>query len=174
MKDIFKKYHRHKVLTNLGILSISAILAISVNMFFLGWQTGEALKANVLEATNSEIGQDFIAKDEDTSISFSNSSPLSNMKDFSFSLAYNPELLTLKEAISPINGAKVHSIKNEEGFINYIITLETPMSIPAGSNILSLPYVKTSQETVHLNIINVTFSDEEWGVYSLTTEGIMF
>lgn len=174
MKDLFKKYHRHKVLTNLWILSISAVLAVSVNMFLLWGPTWETLKANVLEATEKSVNQDFIAYIDWWSIHFRNNSTMRQVKDFSFSLAYNPEVLELDTTKSVLNGSEVHTIENEDGFVNYIVTLTVAGDIASNTTLLSIPYTKTVQSTAQLNIINVNFSDSSWNIYSLSTRGIMF
>ncbi len=50
MKDLFQNYHKHKVLSNIGLLSLSALLALSINSFVLSGNIGENIKASVLEA----------------------------------------------------------------------------------------------------------------------------
>jgi hypothetical protein len=54
------------------------------------------LKASVLEATvNQESKIDFSAKITDTSLAFTNTKEMQDVTEFSFSLAYNFEILKL-------------------------------------------------------------------------------
>lgn len=175
MKDLFKKYHRRKVLTNLWILSLSAILAVSINMTFLGGQNGDMLKASIVETWKKNIIQnDFIIEQSENTLSFKNTQVLNDASWLSFSLAYDGNLLDIKDEQSDIAWIQIDSIKNEDGFINYILQFESADTISAGSTLMSLPYEKTQTGTVHLNIINVNFSDKDNNVYSLTSEGIIF
>jgi len=175
MKDLFKKYHRHKTLSNLGVLSLSAILAVSVNMFLLGGPTGESLKANIIESTtHTNVKSDFVASAGIESISFQNTQLLQSVESISFSLAYNPELIDFTDMQSPFADMQITPIENEDGFSTYILSLETPVDIYPLSSLLDIQYKKIEDATIHLNIINVNFSDSSGDTYSLTTSWIMF
>lgn len=175
MKDLFKNYHKHKVLSNLGVLSISAILAVSVNMFLLSGNTAQSLKANVLEATSTQINKvDFSATSTPHFIVFSNSQEIKNVTELSFSLAYNFELLELWEISTDIEWSNISVIENNDGFSSYIMTFTNPITISENNDIIKLDYQKTSEETVHLNIINVNFKDSEEQTYLLSTAWIIF
>jgi hypothetical protein len=175
MKDLFKNYHKHKALSNLWIFSISAMLAVSINMFLLSGNTWEMLKASVLEATvNQESKIDFSAKITDTSLAFTNTKEMQDVTEFSFSLAYNFEILKLWEYSSILIDANVSVIENNDGFSSYILTFESPISIPANTKIIDLNYRKTPEQTVHLNIINVNFTDTTQEKYLLRTQWIIF
>jgi len=175
MKDLFKNYHKHKVLSNLGILGVSAILAVSVNMFVLSWSTGEALKANVLEATVEKVNTaDFVAVANSGSVKFSNAQKMQEVTELSFSLAYNSELLTFGEYSSEIGSWNISLIENSEGFSTFLMNFTTPVNIPGETQILTLEYEKSSQETAYINTINVNFTDTDNEKYILSTQGIIF
>ena len=175
MKDLFKKYHRHRVLSNLGILSLSAILAVSVNTFLLSGPTWDTLKANILESTaHTNIQQDFVAATWEENISFQNTRLLQDVKAMSFSLAYNPEFVSFLDVQSQLSGVQIVPIENEDGFSTYILSFESPSDIYPLSDLLDLKYEKLENTTVHLNIINVNFTDTSGTTYSLSTSWIMF
>ncbi len=50
MKDFFHNYHKHRVLQHAGILALSLVMALGLNMFLLSGNTGKMIKANILEA----------------------------------------------------------------------------------------------------------------------------
>lgn len=175
MKDLFKSYHRKKVLTNLWILSLSAIFAVSINMTLLGWQTWENLKANVLEISEQDVSMpNFIAQNDGEKVIFSTSWILQNVSSISFSLAYNPEILELQESISPLVGSQIAAIENDEGYINYMINISENITIDEGSQLLTIPYERVWSGTIHMNVVNANFSDSAENVFFLSSEGIMF
>lgn len=175
MKDFFKRYHKHKVLSNLWILSLSAVLAISINSFVLTGNTSDALKANILEATtNSTSSVDLIGSYNENILSFMNSREMQNVTEFSFSLAYNPEALEVLEAQSNIDGVNITELKNEDGFVTYIMNFAEKINIPAEINILEVQTNTIQETTNHINIIGANFTDDAWEKYILSTEWFMF
>jgi hypothetical protein len=52
--------------------------------------------------------------------------------------------------------------------------MKEPVNISSDSEIIKLDYEKTSDETVHLNIVNVNFMDSEENSYLLSTQSIIF
>ncbi len=176
MKDLFQNYHRKKVLSHLGILSLSVILAVSINSFIFSTSNGKMIVANVLDAKTRQAKNniDFKAISWNESISFQNTQEMKNVVEFSFSLAYNPEILSLKKSISNIPGAYITEILEQWGFASYIITFDSPINIKENSEILSLAFKKLSTDTIQLNIINVNFKDSSDEVFLLTSSGIMF
>ena len=174
MKDLFKNYHKHKVLTNMWILSISAILAVSVNSFLLSGQTGEHLKASVIEATVPEKTVDFWVNISENSLSFYNSKDMQEVVEISFSLAYDSDIADIVNPTSSLAGANITEIKNEDGFVTYILTFSEAQSITAMTDIIQVATEKKEQSTSHVNIINVNFTDASGVKYILSAEGIMF
>lgn len=175
MKDLFQNYHRHKVLSNLWILSLSAILAISINSFVLSGETWDMLKANILESSiEHDVDLDFLATTNDENkIIFQNTQEMTNVTEMSFSLAYDNESLTIWWDISEIDGATVTKIENQAWFITYILNFTEPQNIEANTAIATLDSQKLSETTTHINIINVNFTDSSGEVFMLSTTGIM-
>jgi hypothetical protein len=69
-----------------------------------------------------------------------------------------------------LNNANIDLIENNDGFSTYIMTFNTPVDISANSNIVTVDYKKNSEETVHLNIVNVNFKDIDNEEYLLSTQ----
>lgn len=175
MSDFFQNYHKHKVLSNVWILWLSLILAVSANMFVLSGSTGESLKASVLESTvNKEKLVDFQAIVSENSISFSNAQIMKNVQEISFSLAYNSEILEFLENSSPLPTSQISVIGNESWFSTYIISLSEAVDINKNSEILKIDTKKLQEKSAFINLINVNFTDSAWEVYLLSTKGILF
>jgi hypothetical protein len=119
-------------------------------------------------------GVDFSAEASENSIVFKNSQEMQNVTQIAFSLAYNFEILKLIKHSSSLNIQDIALIENNDGFSSYIITMKEPVNISSDSEIIKLDYEKTSDETVHLNIVNVNFMDSEENSYLLSTQSIIF
>lgn len=174
MQDFFKNYHKKKALSHLGIFSISAILAVSINMFVLSGNSGASLKANILETTNSVQKVDLQIQHNQNTLDFTNTQEMKDVTEISISLAYNPELVDLLATTSSILGSEITTIENEPGFSNYIITLSVPSDIAINTAILSILENKNSGETAHLNPININFTDSLGDTFILSSEAIIF
>ena len=69
MKDIIKKYHKHKLFTNLNIVLVSLVMAIWINFFLVDWtQIWQNLKASVLNTQVNENLSDISIENIDNSL----------------------------------------------------------------------------------------------------------
>ena len=69
MKDIIKKYHKHKLFTNLNIVLVSLVMAIWINYFLVDWtQIWQNLKASVLNTQVNENLSDISIENIDNSL----------------------------------------------------------------------------------------------------------
>lgn len=167
MKDVFQNYHKHKVLSNLGLLSLSAILALSINSFVLNGNIGDTIKASVLEAwVQWTKDLDFKVQALNSSLVFQNNKDMKQVRKISFSLAYNPEILEL----SPNENV----IFTNNGLAQYNILFDTPTDISAGTEIFIQKFKKLKEDTVYLNIANVQFIDSSENTFRLSTSSIIF
>jgi hypothetical protein len=65
MKDILKKYKKHIIISNIGIIAASFVVAIGVNFFLIdGTQIGQNLKANVIESIEAKNKADIFVYQE--------------------------------------------------------------------------------------------------------------
>jgi len=175
MKDLFSSYHKQKALSHLGILSLSAVLAISINMFVLNGPSGDSLKANITELQTATQVQDdiaIIAKAE--SINIVNSQKMDNVTEMSISFAYDQEMLSLWDTVSSINGANISKIETTPGFSSFIVVFDTPVNLNESSEIFNISYTRKSDETIYFNPININFTDSESNNYSLTASSLLF
>jgi len=174
MKDVFRNYHKHKVLTNIGIIGISFILAISINMLLVWNQSGQLLKASVLDATNTVSTSDIEIVKNASWIAFIANQDMSSVTELSFSIAYNADAIELWDLESKLSWVEITEIENESGYKNLIFTFQSETNI-SGSNIfLNIPVTINTTETNYINIINANFKDSSWETYLLTTSWIIF
>ena len=173
MKDLFKNYHKHKVLTNLSVIGVSLVLAISVNMLLVWNQSASMLKANVLEATSISQKSDIELVYTDSAISVLVHQDVNNITELSFSLAYNSENVELWETSSEYS-SNISDLENEDWFKNIIIVFDEVSTLQAWSTILEIQHQKISDNTGYLNVINANFKDSAGETYLLTTSWLVF
>jgi len=172
MQDIIKKYKKHKQITNLGIVLTSLVMAFWVNFLLIDWTiTGQNLKASILNANNVEINSDVYFDLEDNKIVLKTSKLISNVKDLSLSVTYNPENV---EIINFDSSNNLSEISNEEWIKSIIINFWELVSINPNENILEINTSKKINKSENINIINANFTDNAWDNYMLSSSGITF
>lgn len=173
MKDIFKSYYRHKVLTQVGIFSLSAILAVSFNMFVLNWENANNFKANVIEAQEGKVKQDFELIESNWVLTFVLNSKMKNGSHFSFTLAYDAEeveLWVLENSIFPI----ISYEENTPWLRTYILSSKDAINLDWWTTVGELKVIKKIKGRVIINPVQVNFSDTENWSYILSTKNIIF
>lgn len=172
MQDIIKKYKKHRQITNLGIVLTSLVVAIGVNFLLIDWTvTGQNLKASILNANNVEINSDVYFDIENNNIVLKTSKIISDIKNLSLSITYNPENVELLGLNSNNN---ISEISNEEWIRSIIINFDWNSDISPNQNILEIKTNKKTQKSENLNIINANFTDNTWENYLLSTSWITF
>lgn len=143
-------------------------------MFVLNDARTEMIRASVLDAPTVEmIDSDFNVHAWDSSLFFKNAQVLKDVVEFSFSFAYDPAILEFWSPLS-IPGAEISEIRNEDGFIQYILRFKDAQDISANSNIIDIPYSKPQEKSALVNTIQVNFTDTQWEVYLLSSGKTLF
>jgi predicted membrane protein len=175
MKDIFKKYHRHKIITRISLLSLSVILAVSINVFMLSWNNATMLKASILDVSQKSWDKiDFQWIYKDTILSFSTNKAMQNVTQFSYSLAYNPDEIIIWDTSSIFVWENVRFEENS-WYITVIFTPKTPINFNTWDVIHSYEIERIDQLfTWIINVVNANFTDIDENTYLLTTEWIIF
>lgn len=175
MKDLFSSYHKQKALSHLGILAISWVLAVSVNMFVLWGSNWDALKANIKEIQSSDVqSEDISILHQENNLVIENNQKMDSVVQLSFSLAYNQDLLMFWDAISTIDGADISKIETTPWFSSFIVVFTSPVDLDKGSEIIKLAFTRSNDETIHLNPVNINFIDSQENNYSLTASSLIF
>ena len=174
MKDIVKKYKKHNLINNLGVLAASLIIAIWVNFFVLDGQVWSYVKTSVLEAWEKNNIANIYLTNNEGKIRVFTSKNMNKVNELSLSLVYNPENITVWKIYSTSLPSKITNIANEAGLNTLLIQLDNETSITSGEEILVIETEKWEQKTENLNIINANFKDSSWEKYLLSTSGIIF
>ena len=174
MKDIMKKYKRHKMISNLWILVTSLVLALGINFFVIDWtEMWKNLKTSVL---NSELNKksDIFLESSWNKIVIKNSKNISSLDSISLSLVYNPLNLKIENITPELESLKVTEVTNTDGFSTIIISSSSPLDVSPSEILVSFDAVKTENKTENINVINANFSDSNSESYDLTTSWITF
>ena len=174
MKDIFKKYRRHNLISNLWVLAASLVLAFGINVFLIdGTQIGQNLKANVLQPISTETQADIFLQKEWENFVVKNSKNINNALNISISLIYNWENTNISEITSAYGN--IIELQNEPGINLIIVNLDADTNIKAGQEIIKFNASKKDEiKAENINIINANFKDTTEELYFLSTSWITF
>ena len=167
MKDILKKYSKHQTISKFGIVWVSLVLAIGVNLFLLdSWNLWSNLKTSVLNYQDSQIKADISIQVENNTLQIIANQDMTNVQKISLSLTYNPENWNI-EAFTTALG-NINHISNIPGVTSIIIETNQPQSISAWSSLFEASV--NSAEIWIINVIHAQFYDGE-NAYELSTSG---
>lgn len=173
MKDIFKKYHHHKIASNINIILASLVLAIWINIFLIDWtDIWNSLKTSVLNSNFSEQKSDIYLINENTKLVIKSNKNIKSLTDLSLSITYNPDNLELSEINSSI--WDVINLSNTPWINTILITSKNGINISKWDNLLNITAIKKSNKSENLNIINANFKDNKNEQFLLSTSGITF
>ncbi len=174
MLNIFKRNRKQRKIKTFSIIFVSLVLAFGINFYILNNNPNvNKLKANILNAwENSKLWDFYLARDN-SNIILKNSKIMKNVKEFSLSIAYNPENISLNN-IDLIIWWNLREIKNQNWIITLIVTQSQNKDIEIWENILSFWYSKKSEKLENINIINANFTDWDNQTLWLSSSGIEF
>jgi len=177
---IFKQFKKQKLFARFMFVFAALVVGFWINSFVLNGQYGAQLKTSVLDLNQqvekkADIYFKKIDKDFESVLKISIWKEISQIKDLSLGLIYNPEEVTIQDIFSKVKWAKLSRLENEKWVATLIINFEDIQNIGAWTNIIEL-YVskKTEKTTQNINIINSNFADGTNERYELTTSWITF
>lgn len=175
MKDLFNSYHKQKALSHLWILALSWVLAVSINMFILWGPSWDALKANLKEIqTSNAQNEDIVILSDENSVLVQNTQQMDDVVELNLSFAYDSELLMFWETVSSLEWINISKIETTPGFTNFLIIFDSPVSISENTELVNIWFTKKEEKTVHLNPVNLNFTDALENNYSLTVSSLIF
>lgn len=175
MKDIFSNYHKHKVLSHIFLVAFSVIFAIGINFLLVQTPATQMLQANILwSETIEENSTDFSAFVRENEIVFQIHEVMEEVQELSFSLAYDPEVLKLWTYTTSLEASTIDELKNEDGYVTYIMRFESPLTLTSPNEILKLSYEKIQDMTAFLNPVQVNFKDKDWEMFLLSSSQLQF
>jgi|SaaInlStandDraft_6_1057023.scaffolds.fasta_scaffold02078_6 hypothetical protein len=173
MKDIIKKYHKHKLFTNLNIVLVSLVMAIWINFFLVDWtQIWQNLKASVLNTQVNENLSDISIENIDNSLYIVANRNMSKINNLSFSISYNQKNVTISDINSEI--WDIVNLSNTPWINSIILSTDILTNIKVWDKIVKISHEKTEQVSENINLSNANFTDWDGKHKTLSTSWITF
>lgn len=182
MEDILTKYKKKKKYQRFGIITVSLVLAISINYAFSNTKVWEYIKTNIQEQWNKkslEKAYIYLEKVEgsiNSIMKLKNSKKMSEVKTITFSMTYNPGNVNIKNIFSDIQWSNISNLwEKNQWYTTVTITFDNYIDIEKNQDIANILVEKNNIDLLeNINLINVNFEDKEWIIYKLTMSGIDF
>ena len=172
--DIINNYKKHKKLSNLTIVIISLIVAISINFMLINnTEISKNLKTSVIESKVQNDLWDIYLENIWNNILLKTNKSINNVSNLTLSISYNPENVKINDIIPKYN-AEISNISNTEGLNTIIILFAENNSLEKSEKILTIKTEKSENKTENINIVNANFTDSENNIYELTTSWIAY
>ena len=173
MKDIIKKYNKHKLFSNVNIVLASLVLAIWRNIFLVDWtNVWQSIKTSVLNSKTAEKKSDLSIENVDWYLYVVANKNVSSVSTLSLSLTYNPENVVVWEVSS--NLWDIVNLTNTPWISSIILTSEAISDINIWDKLIKIVVNKSENKSENLNIINANFKDTNDEQFLLSTSGITF
>lgn len=173
MKDFVKKYQNHKFFTNLNIIVISLIIAIWINFFLIdGTDIGKNLKTSVLNIKINENKSDLYIEKNDNDFFIVSNKNINQITNLSFSLAYNPENISISNMNSSI--WDITNLSNTPWMNLLLLTNKSLIDIKKWDKLIKLNIEKKNISAENINILNANFKDWNEQQFLLSTSWITF
>lgn len=180
MEDIIVKYQKQKRVKNISIVITSLCLALALNIFIStnNINFNSMLKWSVIESGNIDSKADlFIEKTNHSAenmLSIKPSKEMRDVKNISFSIAYNYENVKLDNKYSDLEWAEVLNLSNTNWFNTILINFKNPTTISPNSSILNIVLSKNEHNSENLNIISSNFTDSKEKIFMLSSQWTEF
>lgn len=171
---IIEKYKKHKKLSNLTIIFLSLVIAISVNFFILdSSKIGKSLKTNLLESDQKNNLSDLYLEKNNNYIVLKTSKQLNNLKNLNLSFVYNPDNVSLNNFTSNIN-SNIEKIVNNDWITSIFVNFSEKTTFKKWEVVLRIETTKKENNSEQLNLINSNFTDNSWENFLLSTSWVTF
>lgn len=178
-KDIIKSYRSKKIKSNLWLIALSLVFAISINFALSDSKIWNYLKTSVNEASNtnknnSDLYMEKIVSNPNIEIKIKTSKDIHDVRNLAFSFFYNNENIKIKDIMSDIDWVKLNKMVDYEWTKTINLVFDSNKTIKSWDTIASIFIEKNSKNIENLNLLNTNFTDKDNNIYYLTSSGIEF
>jgi len=173
MKNIIKKYNKNKKISNTKLILTSLVLAFWINFLLIDWTSiWKNIKTSVLNS-NIEINtSDISIINKDNSLLIISNKKITNLKNLSFSILYNPDNVSIESIKSDL--WDIINLSNTKWINSVILSSENWVNIEKWNIITIINTQKKTNISENINIINANFKDIDSEQYFLSTSWITF
>lgn len=171
MIDFLKKYKKKQTIGAFGIVAMSMVLALGMNLFVLdGSNLEQNIKASVLNYKWVAVQSDIYLDKQDSFLSLYTNTPIQQVQSLSVSLVHNPGALELSGFTS--NLGTITILSHTPGISTILFTFTQAIDISVGSQLFEAEILKKSSTLEQINMIQANFSDAQSTVFQLSTSWI--
>jgi hypothetical protein len=171
MMDFLKKYKKKQTIWTLGVVAMSLVLAVWINIFVLsGSGLEQNLQASVLNYKGNTIKSDVYLDKQDNKLGLYSNTAIKQVKSLSVSLVYNAESLEISNFKS--NLGTITPLSHTAGISTILVTFPKALDISNTSQILTADITKNNNQLEQVNMIQANFTDISWVVYDISTSWI--
>ena len=172
--DIINIYKKQKKISNISIITISLILAITINFFIINNSNiSNNLKTNLLESERKQNIGDLYLEADWNNILLKTKNNLNNISNITLSIAYNSENIKINNIIPKLNW-EVSNISNTPGLTTIILEYSEINNIDPNDKILTINTQKKKEKTENINIVSANFTDKSGKSFELSNSWIIY
>jgi len=173
MQDILKKYRKNKILSNLNIILASLVLAIWINFILIDWTNiWQNLKTSILNSEIQNNKSDLSIENLNWKLYIVSNKNISDLESLSFSLAYNPQNISINNIKSELWNITI--LSNTPWISSIILTTDKSVNINISDKLWIINLSKKELKNENINILNANFKDNNSEHYNLSTSWITF
>lgn len=178
-KDIIKSYKSKKLKSNLWLIALSLVCALSINFALSNSKIWNYLKTSVNEASiknenNSDLYMTKLISWPNIEIEIKSNKDIYEAKNLAFSFFYNNEDIKIKDIMTNLDQAKLNKMLDYDWTKTINIIFDSSKNIKSGDTIASIFLEKNTKSIENLNLLNTNFTDKDNNIYYLTSSSIEF
>lgn len=173
MIDIIKKYRKHNLMKNTGLVAVSLVMALWINFLVTDSDLGQKLQISVINSWENNTIWDIYLEKIDNTMNLVASKDMLKVKSVSLSIAYNSTSLIIND-IKPNIDWNLIKQENDKWLITLVLDPKAPLDIKKWDSIFTISASKTQEKIENVNIINANFTDISDQVYLLSSSGVEY
>ena len=175
MKDLFSEYRKKKIQTHGILVGISLVVAIWIQSLFFS-SPASYLGANMVGSSNLKNSETSSGEINflytENSLQAQSLKEFQNVKSLSFSLAYNPDIISFDlEKIQ--SDFMVQILENEPWYTTFLLQSPEGKNITSWEKFIQIPYLRSQPEIAFINPVELYFTDIKDQSFVLGSKNIM-
>ena len=161
------------LLGNLNIILASLVLAIWINFILIDWTNiWQNLKTSILNSEIQNNKSDLSIENLNWKLYIVSNKNISDLESLSFSLAYNPQNISINNIKSELWNITI--LSNTPWISSIILTTDKSVNINISDKLWIINLSKKELKNENINILNANFKDNNSEHYNLSTSWITF
>lgn len=173
MIDIIKKYRKHNLMKNTGLVAVSLVMALWINFLVTDSSLWQKLQISVINSWENNTIWDIYLEKIDNTMNLVASKDMLKVKSISLSIAYNSTSLIINDIKSNIDWNLIKQ-ENDKWLITLVLDPKSPLDIKKWDSIFTISASKTQEKIENVNIINANFTDISDQVYLLSSSWVEY